>query len=219
MYFLWRRPLYWTIRPIIPIAILILFVLVFFWAGLSFLEKCFNPSIAILAEAKAKQEATEIINGVIKQEISRKADYDDLMKIHKDDSGRPVMIQPNIIKIDRLQAEAITAINRRFAKMSKTTISIPFGQVTGNKLLGAMGPDIEIQILPIGTVKTELLSNFDEAGFNQTRHRLTLRAIGEIQVILPELIKKSTITTDVLIADNILIGPVPQTLLNLNTSK
>lgn len=219
MYFLCRRPLYWTMRPILPIIMVLFIVSLAIWGCLGFLEKCFNPSIAILAEARAKQEATDIINGVINREISKKANYDDLMTIHKDSEGRPVMIQPNIVKIDRLQAEAITAINQRFAQMSKSNIPIPFGQVTGNKLLGALGPDIDVKILPIGTVRTELLSNFDEAGINQTRHRLTMRTIGEIQVIIPELTKKSTIVTDVLIADNILIGPVPQTLLNLNSIK
>lgn len=219
MYFLWRRPIYWTMRPLLPILLIASLILCSIWGFLSFLEHSFNPTIRLLAEARAKQDATEIINTAIKQEIAKKADYNELMKIHKDQEGRPVMIQPNILKIDQLQVEAVSAINKRFAQMSKKTIPIPFGQVTGNKLLGALGPDIEVQILSVGTVKTELLSNFEAAGINQTRHRLTLRATGEIQVVLPEVTKKSIVSTDVLIADNILIGQVPQTLLNLNTDK
>ena len=89
------------------------------------------------------------------------------------------------------------------------------GSFTGVKLLSGRGPGIKIRISSIGNVKTDLKSEFSSKGINQTLHRVYLQVDSEISILTPfDSITKS-ISNQILIAENIIIGDIPETYYNL----
>jgi len=89
------------------------------------------------------------------------------------------------------------------------------GSFTGVKLLSGRGPGIKIRISSIGNVKTDLKSEFSSKGINQTLHRVYLEVDSEISILTPfDSITKS-ISNQILIAENIIIGDIPETYYNL----
>ncbi len=199
----------------IVLMLLMMVLLLMAWTFYG-LERSFEPVISKVAEIRAKQLAVETINRVITEKIVDNAEYQTLMVIHKDDQNRPVLIQPNLIKIEKLQATALLEINQALKNLSSQEFSIPLGVVSGSKLLANQGPDINVSVKPMGTVDIEMVSEFKQAGINQTRHVLSLKVNTEIMVVVPFVSCQTKVVSIVPVADNIIIGPVPSIMMNLD---
>ena len=94
-----------------------------------------------------------------------------------------------------------------------------FGTFTGIKLLAGRGPIIHIKISSIGNVKTDLKSEFSSQGINQTLHRVYLQVECEVNILTPFDNIKRRITNQVLIAENVIVGHIPETYYNLEGLK
>lgn len=85
----------------------------------------------------------------------------------------------------------------------------------GSKIFSGMGPDIQIKLMTDGTVETELKSEFKEAGINQTLHRIYLEVKCHISILTPYDVIEETVINQVLLAEGIIIGNIPETYYNL----
>ena len=90
-----------------------------------------------------------------------------------------------------------------------------FGSFTGIKLLSGRGPGIKIRISTVGNVETDLKSEFEAQGINQTLHRIYLQVKCEVSILTPFKDITRDITNQVLIMENVIIGTVPNTYYNI----
>lgn len=90
-----------------------------------------------------------------------------------------------------------------------------YGSFTGSKFFAGKGPGIPITISSIGNVETDLRSEFSEKGINQTLHRVYLQVVCEVSILTPYKNISEKITNQVLIAENIIVGKIPNTYYNL----
>ncbi|NPV30294.1 MAG: sporulation protein YunB [Firmicutes bacterium] len=187
-------------------AALSLFSLTFF-----IFENNLKPTIREIAEAKARWVATEAVNNAIKQKIAESVDYHELIFVHKDSQGRIVLMQPNIVRINRLASDTTLAIQTTLKELADDQFFIPVGQVLGSQLLANYGPRIRVSICPVGTVRTNVFDRFEEAGINQTRHRLYLDIQSQVKVVIPLITSNVKVATQVPVTDTIIVGQVPET--------
>lgn len=66
-----------------------------------------------------------------------------------------------------------------------------------------------------GTVETELKSEFKDAGINQTLHRIYLEVRCKVSILTPYDTIEETIKNQVLLAEGVIIGNIPDTYYNL----
>lgn len=59
-------------------------------------------------------------------------------------------------------------------------------------------------------------SEFSAQGINQTLHRVYLQVICEVSILTPYNNITEKITNQVLIAENVIVGKIPNTYYNLN---
>ena len=95
------------------------------------------------------------------------------------------------------------------------TLKLRFGSFTGLKLMSGKGPGIKIRISTIGNVKTDLKSEFVSKGINQTLHRIYLQVDSEVSILTPFDDITQSISNQVLLAENVIIGNIPNTYYNL----
>ena len=95
------------------------------------------------------------------------------------------------------------------------TLKLRFGSFTGLKLMSGKGPGIKIRISTIGNVKTDLKSEFVSKGINQTLHRIYLQVDCEVSILTPFDDITQSISNQVLLAENVIIGNIPNTYYNL----
>ncbi|MDT3700249.1 MAG: sporulation protein YunB [Thermincola sp.] len=202
-------------KILVVIIVLVLIIVVPFGV----VESNMKPTILAVAKTYAEQTAVQAIQEAINEKVSESVEYKDLIFIKTDDRGRVVLMQANTIKINRLAADTTLDIQKSLAKLEGQVIPIPLGQVLKSQLLAAYGPKISVTLVPMGTVKVRVVDDFQQAGINQTRHRIFLNVTGKVKIIVPLVSDSVEVAAQVPIAETIIVGEVPQTLLNVDLGK
>lgn len=193
-------------KPLIIIGIVI-----FAAAFLIRMEFSVRKSAGIQAENAARLAADRIIAESVSDVIEKNEyTYSDFAAVLYDESGRAASVEALTVNINRVQAELSEEINRRFAENSDATAKIAMGSLSGSYLLSGRGPMIKIQVCPVGKATVSLKSAFDSAGINQTRHRIYAEVSAELISSLPIYSFETTENFELLIAETIIVGDVPE---------
>ena len=173
------------------------------------------PIFDTLCKDKAKSIAT-IISNEQATVVMREHTYDELFTIDKDNNGNITMIKSNVYAINEILSDVAVKIQNEIEKKGRENIEIALGSFTGFKLLAGKGPGVPITISSIGNVETDLRSEFKEQGINQTLHRVYLQVECVVNILTPYNEIGHKITIQVLIAENVIVGKIPNTYYNLD---
>lgn len=187
-----------------------------FWIGLGliicfyFVDFRIRPTLKQLAGIKAKQMAIHAINQAVRQDIAGKIKYRDLIHLQFNESGRISFIQPDTGEINQICSEATLAVQNTLDGLKPQIIKVPLGQLMGTRILAGVGPDLPVRVVPIGLVESTINDHFDQAGINQTRHRIYLTVKTVIKMVVPLVNQEIGVKTDILLTEAIIVGDVPQ---------
>ncbi len=169
-----------------------------------------------MAEVRAVQMATEIVNNAVRLKMAEEdTGYRELVDIHKDSSGRIVLIQANTVKLNKIAAETTLAAQAALIRLREESLYVPLGQITGVYFLANLGPRIRVDVVPMGTVQVEVSDRFEQAGINQTRHSIYLNYDTDVRIVIPLSSGRASVATQVPLAESIIIGEVPTTFVSL----
>ncbi len=112
-------------------------------------------------------------------------------------------------------AETTLATREALLSLADIPFEIPLGEAIDSYLLATYGPKIPVKLIPFGRVNTKLIDSFEEAGINQTRHKIYLQVSAEVQIVVPLISSAVEVITSVPITDAIFVGEVPDTAINL----
>lgn len=183
----------------------------------AFVINSINPIIDELCLDEAKNIGTKIANEqatIVMDEYQ----YEDFITIVKDEEQNVVMLQANVNTINSIASDIPLKIIEEFEKDSNSEINIYVGSILGLKIFSGAGPKIQAKIANTGNVQTTLKSEFSEQGINQTLHRIYLEINAEVTILTPYNTIKTNIINQVLIAESIIVGNVPNSYYNLNTT-
>lgn len=173
-----------------------------------------NPIFESLCIKEAKSIATIISNKEATNVMSNYT-YDDLINIEKDANGNIAMVKSNIITLNEIISDVALKIQEDFDNLSTQKVYINVGSFTGVKLLAGYGPKVNFQIVPIGNVETNYISELSDAGINQTLHRIYLDVKCKVKILTPFESIEEEIVNQVILAENVIVGTVPGTYYNL----
>lgn len=173
-----------------------------------------GPVFETLCEEKTRSIAT-IISNQESTKAMNKYQYDELYTIEKDSAGNIVIIKSNVVPINNMISDLTEAIQNRFNEMEETVLKIPVGNLFGTYYFSGVGPSIPAKVTMTGTLDTELKSEFIAKGINQTLHRIYVNFECYVQIITPIKNFKKKITNQVLIAEHVIVGNIPDSYYNL----
>ncbi len=176
--------------------------------------KAISPVFNKLCEDKAKGVAILICN-TNTSECIKQYNYSDFIIIHMDDDKNIRMLEANMKNINLVISDITEKIQKEINNSQNEELYISSGSFTGVSLLSGRGPKIPIKISTIGNVNTELKSEFFSKGVNQTIHRLYLKINCEISILTPFNTINEEINNQFIIAENIIVGNLPQTYYDL----
>lgn len=85
----------------------------------------------------------------------------------------------------------------------------------GSKLFSGTGPKVKFRISHVGNIETDLRSEFTAKGINQTLHRIYLQVKCQVTILTPFNVIDTDITNQVLLAEAVIVGNVPDSYYNL----
>ena len=136
------------------------------------------------------------------------------MNLEKSASGEVTAISSNMAKINALSAEILHRVVG-VTENHVITVEIPIGNLTGVSLLMGRGPSIPVQIIVLTSSRVEFNNSVVTAGINQTKHQINLEVIVDIDVLIPWDTVSTQVVTEVLIADTVIVGQVPDTFFEM----
>ena len=185
--------------------------------GFMYVDKSLTPTIKVLAETKAEEIASRSINKAVGDIIKDKINYSDLVLTKSDANGKISMVQSNTILMNQIASDVAIQIQNELKKAKTTTSYIPIGTALGSPILAKYGPQVKVSIEPIGTVNVNFSTKFEDAGINQTRHRIYLEVKAQVNVVIPLSTEPKEVKAQVPICETIIIGEVPQSYVDTSS--
>lgn len=197
-------------KLMIKIGIILLVIAILLKFSLDYI----NPMFDSLCNLKAKGIATKIVNREAKESLEN-VDYNDLITIIRDTNGNISMVKANVIAINRIASELTLEIQKALEDEKETKIYIPVGSFFGNEMFYNVGPKIPIKLTSTGVVTTDFKSEFANSGINQTIHRIYLYTVCKVNIVTPLKTISNEISNEVLVAETVIVGPIPDSYYNL----
>ena len=197
-------------KLVIKIGIILLIMSICLKFSLDYINPMFNS----LCNLKAKGIATKIVNKEANESL-KNVDYNDLITIVRDSNGNISMVKANVIAINRIASELTLGIQEALEDEKEAKIYIPIGSVLGNEMMYNIGPKIPIKLTSSGVVTTDFKSEFSNSGINQTIHRIYLYTVCKVNIITPLKTISNEISNEVLVAETVIVGPIPESYYNL----
>lgn len=168
-----------------------------------------------LTGAMAVSNATDLINRTVSRIVEEKmremaGGEDAFVSFEKDESGNITAIVTDTARVNVLSAELLRAVVEA-SDAGNLNLRIPLGNLLGMSLLLGKGPGVPVRITLLTSSRVEVNNILLDAGINQTRHQLLLSVQVDADVLLPWEIRSAKIEVPVLVAENVIVGRVPQT--------
>ena len=120
-------------------------------------------------------------------------------------------MKTNMSEVNRLKTDILNLINSEILALSTEDIGIPLGNLFLPELLSGKGPEIPVQILSIRNSDASFSSLFSEAGINQTLQQMNMHVSVDVTVLVLGQSNSFTISSQVVVAETIIVGDVPNT--------
>lgn len=178
------------------------------------LRSRYRTVIRELAETQVKNATSDLTNDAIAKQIAAgNIQYDRIVYFEKDLEGRITALKTNIGEVNRLKTDILNIINDDILALDTDDIGIPLGSLFLPEFLSGRGPAIPVRILSIRNSDASFVSDFSEAGINQTLHQLTMVVSVDVAVLVLGTTSSFTLTSEVVVAETVIVGDVPETFL------
>ena len=194
-------------RLVILIAILTVFFCLFRYK--------YSDAIRGLAETQVRNATSDLINDAIDRQIeNQNIQYDRMVYFEKDLDGRITALKTNMSEVNRLKTDILDLINDEILAIDASDLGIPVGSLLLSEFFSGRGPEIPVQIMSIRNSDASFSSTFSEAGINQTLQQMNMLVSVDVAVLVLGRTNYFTVSSQVVVAETIIVGQVPDTYLN-----
>ena len=201
------------------LTIVIISIVFFFAVCILYLRLAVAPVLKTVSEDQIRALAVTAVNEAVSEVMEQSPSYTDMVIIGYDNENCINSIRINSTAVNSIVQKSTIESQNRITELGAQGIDVPVGSLSGIMLFSGKGPDLNLRVVPVGSVTAKLCSEFKEAGINQTNHRIYLRIGAKISAILPGANNVINTETDVVILESIIIGKIPDTYLNSTSTE
>lgn len=179
------------------------------------LEKNLSQAVLDMAYAQANSAAVETINRAVSEVMKDDVSYGDLMEMRCDAMGKVTMLSAKTLRMNELSTQTALTAQQMLEASKNESVLVPLGSIFGMPLLAGAGPRIQVRVIPVGSVAAQFVTEFESAGINQTRHKISLVLSTTVRLIAPNGSQRVDVSSKVLVAETIIVGQVPQSYVDV----
>ena len=192
----------------------IILILIIAFETASLILNYINPIFEQVSKYEAKKLATFVANDQTTK-VMQNYNYDSMFSIEKDAEGNITMINMNMYRVNIIISDIAYYIQEQMKNPENCSVSVPIGNLLGVNLFSGIGPNIKMKVVLLGSVATDLRSEFISKGINQTLHRVYLQIDCPVQILSSYKTMQENISNQFLLAENVIVGKIPDTYYNL----
>lgn len=183
-------------------------------------EASFRPMIEEINAYECHETVSRIINDAVLSELEQSgADYSTLVTLDRNGDGEVTSVQSNVVNINRLKTNVNERVEREIERLAAVDIQIPIGTLLGLQLLHGKGFTIGMSVEPLGYATTTIISEFTEAGINQTLHRIVIEISADVNALIPGYETRVPVKTSIVAAETVIVGRVPNAYTHVITGE
>lgn len=186
-------------------------------AGIVFIDTSLKPTMNAVAEVRVRYYAVDIMNRAIKQVTASNDSIKSVVEVLTNADGSVKLVQTDSVEMNRLSTLVSQTAQDMLQELTEINISIPLGSIVSNGIFSGKGPNIIVNMVPAGAVNTSFSTEFENAGINQTRHRVYLEVTAQVRMVAPLSGGAIEVKTVVPITEMIIVGDVPDTYINVDS--
>ena len=172
----------------------------------------YHNDIVGLAKTQVSNSTSDLINDAVNVQIEvGNIQYERIVYFEKDLEGRITALKTNMSEVNRLKTDILNLINDEILAMTTEDLGIPLGSLFLPEFFSGRGPVIPVQILSIRNSDASFSSSFSEAGINQTLQQMNMHVSVDVSVLVLGQTQSFTISSQVVVAETIVVGDVPDT--------
>ena len=196
-----RRITKWLLRLSVIVIICVIWLVV-----------VVNPVVFNYTDAVLDAVAVQAVNCGIADVVNAEM-YSRLTDIRRDANGTITSINADAVTMNLLAVQVSSRAQDYLSEKGNEGIPVPLGTFSGIPFLVGRGVAVKLHLKLVGAVNCNFESEFKSAGINQTEHKITLRTYATVDMILPFYTKRSNVVIEMLFADSIIVGQVPEFML------
>ena len=200
------------------VYVYVLFLVILALISYYYIEINIKPTLISICEVKAKVIATRIINDTVREELKKDALKEQILIPTYDNNGRINMIRTDALVMNTISSNIANRVQENIVSLSNQKFSIPLGSALDSQLMANKGPNLNFSIFHQGSVLVDFVTEFDESGINQTRYKIYITVAVDMRIISPVTTSSVTIKNNVLIAEIVIVGEVPDSYMKFPTN-
>lgn len=167
------------------------------------------------ATMQAQDMIVYAINDTVNEMMSQGGyDYDKFVVFEKDADGKITAFSTNTMLINTLSSDLIKKVIDG-ASDGALNVKIPLGNLIGTNLTQGRGPQIPLDIIMLSSSRADYSNDFVSSGINQTKHKISINVSVDVIIIVPWAKIETTVTSEVLLVETVIVGQVPETYITL----
>lgn len=169
-----------------------------------------NSRLDSIIELTVSRGTSEIITDCIGKTLD--SNERDWINISKDSNGNIISIDTDSFAVNKLCNQLEKTIGDAL-KNDSNTAGFPVGAITGIDILSGSGFTVNVEYFSIGDVHTEIKTEFEAVGINQTRHCMKLVVSAEVSAVMPVKNLTIDISQEYLLSETVIYGQIPEVYL------
>ena len=194
-------------------AILLLLTLV---SGAALFQLRIAPMLRQIAENKVVNAASDaIFRAVSRQLQTGSVDYSRIIGLEKDSAGKISALTTDMEQVAKLKTEILQLLDEEIAAMDDEEMAVPVGSLLFPTFFAGRGFSIPVRILALNSTNADFYSSIQSLGINQSVQQIRITFTVSLSFLTPAGISDTDVTSDVLAAQTILLGDVPESYIYL----
>jgi sporulation protein YunB len=173
-----------------------------------------RPAIETLALSRTTNRVSETVSQAVSDCVAAQGlTYSELVTVETDEAGQITSLTRDLSAVSQLQAQLVSEITEALDPLREEAFDLPLGTLTGWLALSGRGPTVRVELLSAGDVMVNMTYDFEDAGINQTLHRVLADISVTVFLLIPGETMSATVDSQVCVAETVIVGQVPDTYL------
>lgn len=171
-----------------------------------------RPIVETVGSNALKNSLSNVVDGAVNDMVDELGvKYGKMVNIERNPDGTIAALTFNNTYINGYKADLSDGCSDRLSKFDKTVVPIPVGSLIGISFFNGRGFNINVRATIYGFAVTDVVSKFESAGINQTRHTIYLEVKASAHAYMGLCRLEESVDETIILVETIIVGTVPDT--------
>lgn len=176
----------------------------------------YTPYVREAARVRVVNAASDWLVDAINAELrSGRIDFSHMTYLEKDVNGNITAVRTNTAEMNCLKSEIMELLGAEMPELDAQELGVPIGSILLPDYFAGQGVRLPVRVVALSSSDASFSTTFESAGINQSIQRVVLNVRITLTVLSPAGTQEIDVDSDVIVAETIVVGTVPNSYVNL----